>query len=412
MPLKKISNILWGPPKKFSTDFEERKVSWLELFYDLVYVIAISKITHHLAAHFSVSGLLDYIYFFIMIYWGWLNGSLYHDLHGSPGLRTRLMTLWQMLIVAALVITIDSDPENLLFNATIAVMIMQFYITYMWWSVGIYDKDHRRLNKPYTMIYLLSLALMFATLFVAQPYIRILFYATLFLNYIPPFVTQNLYLRKESLELNLSTSMSERLGLFTIIVFGEVVLGVVNGVIELHHLDWMIWLNFGMAIGIVFSIWWVFFTLVSDRQCKKGFTNSSLLEILYIPTLMALGLMSVSFADLFQSFLHNGEHLSIIKMTFGYALSLFLLGINLMLFLLEYPEDLITFKKKIQKVITATLLVLLVFTTLNLAVSLCVFLIVILGIVIAMILVFNRIWFDHKEAYSAKYKTLNSERLS
>jgi len=412
MRLQKISNILWGPPKKFNTDFEERKISWLELFYDLVYVIAISKITHHLGTHFSLSGLLDYTYFFVMIYWGWLNGSLYHDLHGSPGLRTRLMTLWQMLIVAALVITIDSDPKNLLFNATIAVMIMQFYITYLWWSVGIYDKDHRRLNKPYTVIYLLSLALMFATLFVEQPYVRILFYITLFLNYLPPFLTHNLYLRKESIELNLSASMSERLGLFTIIVFGEVVLGVVNGVIALHHLDGMVWLNFGLALGIVFSLWWVFFTLVSDRKCKRGFTNSSLLEILYIPTLMALGLMSVGFGDLFESFSHNDAHLTMIKMTFGYALSLFLFGINLMLFLLVYPDDLSTFKKKIQNVIWATLALLLAVNTLNPDVSLCVFLLIILGIIIGMILLFNRTWFDHKENYASKYKTLNNDRLS
>jgi len=63
MQTNKKSTVWWGPPKKFSTKSEERKISWLELFYDLVYVIAISKISHHLAAHFSFSGLLDYVYF-------------------------------------------------------------------------------------------------------------------------------------------------------------------------------------------------------------------------------------------------------------------------------------------------------------------------------------------------------------
>src|SRR4029078_12623190 len=127
-----------------------------ELFYDLVYVIAISKIAHHLAAHFSFSGLLDYIYFFTMIFWGWLNGSLYHDLHGNEGLRTRLMTLWQMMIIAALAITIDHPTGKPYFNTTIVLMIMQLYITYMWWSVGIYDKSHRQYNKPYAIVYLLA----------------------------------------------------------------------------------------------------------------------------------------------------------------------------------------------------------------------------------------------------------------
>ena len=105
----KLRNAWWGPPKKFSTEFEDRKVSCLELFYDLVYVIAISRITHHLAEHPDVTGLLDYTYFFVMIFWGWLNGSLYHDLHGTSGVRTSLMTLWQMMIVAGLVVTVKAS---------------------------------------------------------------------------------------------------------------------------------------------------------------------------------------------------------------------------------------------------------------------------------------------------------------
>ncbi len=397
MPIKKIANIIWGPPKKFSTQFEERKISWLELFYDLVYVIAISKITHHLAVHFSFSGLLDYIYFFIMIYWGWLNGSLYHDLHGAPGLRTRLMTLWQMLFVAALVITIDSEPKNLLFNATVAVMVMQLYITYLWWSVGIYDKAHRRLNRPYTVLYLISFALMFATLYVEQPYIRILFYTTLVLNYLPPFLVQYLFLRRDAVDLNLSASMSERLGLFTIIVFGEVVLGVVNGVIELHQLDRMVWINFGLAIAIVFSLWWIFFTLVSERVCKKGFTNSSLFEILYIPTLMALGLLSVTFSRLFQSFAHADSHLASLKMTFVLSVCLFLLGITLMMFFLEFPDNMKHFKKAIQQNFLLTIAAFLLLALFLPAVSFTIFLLMVLLVLTASICILTKCWYALKE---------------
>src|SRR6185437_7999248 len=252
---------------------------------DLVYVIAISTITHYVAQQFSINALLDYFYMFVIIFWGWLNGSLYHDLHGTEGLRTKLMTLWQMVIVAALVITLHSETKHLLFNATIILLIMQIYITYLWWSVGLYDKEHRRLNRPYSIIYIISFVLIFATLFVKQPYVRILFYLTLILNCSPPFVTY-LLLKRKTNALSLSSSMTERLGLFTTIVFGEVVLGVINGVIATHDLSALTWLQFVLAISIVFALWWLFFTIVSDRQCKDGLLNSSIFELLFIPTLI------------------------------------------------------------------------------------------------------------------------------
>src|SRR5882672_9068243 len=102
----------WGAPKKFSSKIAERKISWLELFYDLVYVIVISKTTHHFAQHPDFNGLVYYVYVFGIIFWGWLNGSMYYDLHGSPGVRTNLMTLWQMLAVATLAVTQEFTADD------------------------------------------------------------------------------------------------------------------------------------------------------------------------------------------------------------------------------------------------------------------------------------------------------------
>lgn len=233
------SNEWWGAPKKLSTEQKDRKVSWLELFYDLVYVIAIAKITSHFSQHINIDGFLDYLFFFSIIYWGWLNGSLYHDLHESEGLRTKMMTLWQILIIAALVITIDSNPDKVIFNVTIALMDMQLFITYLWWSIGYYDKAHRRLTLPYTVLYICSFLLMLISLNLDHHYLRIVLFTSLVLNILPPFVSAKVLKRKE-VQLNLSSTMSERLGLFTIIMFGEVIAGIVTGIGQLHELSFSI----------------------------------------------------------------------------------------------------------------------------------------------------------------------------
>jgi low temperature requirement protein LtrA len=247
---KKDYNIWWGPPKKFSTRITERKISWLELFYDLVYVIVISKITHYLAAHPSWDGLFDYAFMFAMTFWGWCNGSMHHDLHGTPGIRTRFMTLWQMMAVGALAVTLDSPPERILNRTTLAIMFLQLFITYLWWSVGIYDKEHRKLNRPYTYWFLAAFALLVVTFWVPFPYKRIVFLIALVINYLPYGLTAR-RMKKNKIDFTLSSTMTERLGLFTIIVFGEAILGVINSVSHMHELNIYVWLCFGLGILIV-----------------------------------------------------------------------------------------------------------------------------------------------------------------
>ncbi len=360
MRLNMNSSSWWGPPQKFDLPEEDRRVSWLELFYDLVYVIAIARITQHLSTNINLEGFLDYIFLFILIFWGWLNGSLYHDMHGNEGLRTRLMTLWQMMIIAALAVVIEQSQERSYFNIIIVFMAMQLFITYMWWSVGFYDKSHRRYNKPYTILYLIAFALMGFSLFANENWQKFIFPVILLCNYAPPFISQIL-LRRDSSDLNLSSSMFERLGLFAIIVFGEVVLGVVNGISKIQITGFNTWLNFALAISIVFALWWIFFTLVAQREVKSGFVNATLLELLYIPSLISLGLIAASFTTFFD--VHN--EMPIQKL--GYAVSTFLISISLMMKLLVFPEKFSALKEPVQisLLITAILFFISTFVNIN-----------------------------------------------
>jgi low temperature requirement protein LtrA len=378
----------WGPPKKFDPNFRERRISWLELFYDLVYVIAISRITHHLSLHISPGGFLEYACLFILIFWGWLNGSLYHDIHGNEGLRTMLMTLWQIMIVAALAITIDQSPGGSYTNTTVVFMLMQFFITYLWWSVGFYDRDHRKYNLPFTILFLVALGLMGLSLVVDSDWLKLIMPLILICNYTPPFITHRL-LRRSSLDLSLSSSMSERLGLFTIIVFGEVVLGVVNGVSRIAAPSFSNWLNFALAISIVFALWWIFFTLTSNREAKKGFIRASILELLCLPTLMSLGLIAACYSWLFKP----EDGLKSLQAAFGFALAIFLAGVSLIMGLLEYPEIVRPIMKPVRVSLFVTALVFLVASMINLNLDTTYFLIAVIIILVVEISYLNSLYY-------------------
>lgn len=387
-------NIWWGPPKKFSTKFEDRKISWLELFYDLVYVIVISRTTHHLAVNPGAQGILDYLLLFVMIFWGWFNGSMYHDLHGSQGIRTRFMTLWQMMAVAALAVALNSPAVVFTFRVTIALIFLQVYITYLWWSVGIYDKNHRKLNVPYTLCYLVALILISVTLFVHQPYKRILFGIALIFNYMPPFLTGP-FLGRKHLNLSLSPSMVERLGLFTIILFGEVILGVINGTSEVETLDNHVWICFGMGILVVFALWWIFFSLIADREIKSGFLNGQIMSMFYILTLGSLGIVGATFAGLIDT-LENQvphEHSFLIKSLFGISLSVFLVSIWAISKCLCYPKEYNNSKKILSTLVISAAIAILLITFLfeNLAFSF--YLGFTFSILLVIIITITQMWF-------------------
>ncbi len=387
--MAKQHNIWWGPPKKFSTHFEERKISWLELFYDLVYVIVISKITHRLATNADCAGILDYAYLFIITFWGWYNGSQYHDLHGSPGIRTRFMTLWQMMAVGALAVTLDSPTQEMIHRYTVGLLFLQLFITYLWWSVGIYDKHHRKLNIPYTISFLIAFILLIVTLYLPQPYKRIVFWLALLLNYFPFFYTA-LRLRERNDEFSMSSSMSERLGLFTIIVFGEAILGVINSINDMPHMYFTTWLYFGMGILIVFALWWIFFSLIADRENKKGMLEGIFTGVLFIPALASLGMIGAAFPSLLDL---DSTHPRTLQIIFGVSIAMFLFSITAISRLLIYPKEYERGKKPTQLLIVGIGVVNLLFIPCFNSLGVITYLCCVLFSLLVIVVLITRSWF-------------------
>jgi len=387
MKLSKKISIWWGPPKDFDGQRIVRRVSWLELFYDLVYVMAIARITEQFSHHVNFNGFLEFTCLFALIFWGWLNGSFHHDLHGNQGLRTRLMTLWQMIIIAALSVLLDKENKSYT-DITIVFIIMQLFITYQWWSVGLYDKSHRKYSWPYTRIYLLSVILLVLSLFIPHYSLKIIFPLILICNYLPPFISNKL-LRESSVNLSLSSSMFERLGLFTIIIFGELALGVVNGMRKIELLRTNDWVNFVIAFSIVFALWWIFFTFVSNREVKKGLDKASLLELLFIPALIALSCIAVSLTAFFIGYTYVAEY----RQLFAIAISAFLSSMVLMMFLLKYPPVFYTLKRPMLVSLMVTALAFLLFSFTKFPLSATSYFIIILIMLVLEIAFLNYLYY-------------------
>ncbi len=94
-----------GPPRAHGEVLEDRAVSFLELFYDLVFVVLIAQIAHTLAGDVSWAGFGRFAVVFSLIWVAWVNGSFYHELHGRDDGRSRASPL---ILASGLAVTLSA----------------------------------------------------------------------------------------------------------------------------------------------------------------------------------------------------------------------------------------------------------------------------------------------------------------
>jgi low temperature requirement protein LtrA len=110
----------------------ERHVTFLELFYDLVYVVLIVQLAHSLSQHIDPSSIGRYLALFFVVWWAWLNGTLYHDIHGNNDIRTRVFTFMQMFTVAAMAVFAHNAIGEGSKGFALSYAAFQLILTFLW----------------------------------------------------------------------------------------------------------------------------------------------------------------------------------------------------------------------------------------------------------------------------------------
>ena len=95
---------LWQRPR-LRTDEEqglERKATWLELFYDLVFVVVIAELAHTLSKDINPVGIATFGFLFIPVWWVWIGVTFYDERFETGDISHRLFMFLQMIPVAAM----------------------------------------------------------------------------------------------------------------------------------------------------------------------------------------------------------------------------------------------------------------------------------------------------------------------
>ena len=145
---------LWQLPGRYEDRATDRRVTFLELFFDLVFVVVISQLAHHLATHPSWSGVGWFVFLFYAVWSSWLNGTLYHDLHTTNDVSVRVFTFAQMLAVSVMAVFIGDIPGEGSTGFALAYAANTFVLVILWFRTGLHDPHHRPGSFPYSAGYL------------------------------------------------------------------------------------------------------------------------------------------------------------------------------------------------------------------------------------------------------------------
>jgi low temperature requirement protein LtrA len=258
----------WRPPRAHGDVIEDRTVGFLELFYDLVYVVVVAQAAHHLAGHLSVQGILEFAVIFGLIWIAWLNGTLYLDLHGREDGRTRTYVFAQMAILTLLAIfTAEAGGESGTAFALVYLAYM-LVLTWLWYTVRREDDPRFMTLTARYQAGMIATSVAIAVSAFLPDDLRLVVWAAVTLGWVGGMLLMSFLAgSRDGMELGATPTeaLVERFGLFTIIVLGEVVVGVVEGMGEVE-IDVVTMATGLLALVLGFGLWWIFFDFVGRRM--------------------------------------------------------------------------------------------------------------------------------------------------
>lgn len=243
------------PPRLRTIEEEgERTATWLELFYDLVFVAVVAALGIRLLADSSPMGWLSYAAYFVLVWWLWASHTFYADRFDTDDLVYRMLAATQMVTLALLAASVstESSGSTAVFAATYASARIILLVLYV--RVYRHVDQAKKLVRGYLIGFGAAASLWLVSVVVPEPARFWLWGLAFVIDVATPYV-----MRRDQASVPLDVShLPERFGLFTILVLGETIVAVTVG---LGHVEWQVATTITGVTGILLAsgIWWIHF---------------------------------------------------------------------------------------------------------------------------------------------------------
>ncbi|WP_158620072.1 low temperature requirement protein A [Corallococcus sicarius] len=248
-----------------SEHHQERRATWTELFFDVVYVVAIARVAHELKQDPTLPGAAAFAGLFVLVWWSWIGVTIYEDRFDADDTADRLLLALQMLGVAALAVQIHDGVGVNAPGLALAYCGLRLLLILLYARAWRHIPEARPLAARYMAGFSLALLPWLASVFVPPPLRFCLWAAGIAIDLLTPLTARPL---QGALPLS-SSHMPERFGLFTIIVLGESVAAVVGGVAGQHWAATSV-LTAVLSFVFAFAMGWLYFDNVKHATVNPG----------------------------------------------------------------------------------------------------------------------------------------------
>jgi low temperature requirement protein LtrA len=260
-----VKQVNFGAPDTSGEFQPERRASWLELFYDLCFVVAVGAVATTLHGNPTSSGVVVFAALFIPVWWSWLEYAWYATSFPEGGMVDQFAAFAAMLTVLAMAAQAGpasaGDPRGYLIAFAVFHLIV---VSLFFRAAGMYP-ERRSFALWYAIGLGLAAILWLLSLVVPETIRPWVWAGALLIDLITPWRATSSFAGR-SFD---ASHIPERYGLFTLIVLGEAIIAVARGTAEAHWTPAAVATAVaGFSVAVV--IWLAYFARQQDALLLRG----------------------------------------------------------------------------------------------------------------------------------------------
>jgi low temperature requirement protein LtrA len=255
---------------------EHRRATWLELFFDLIFVVALTDVGEILSeAHegrITARQFLHFVLMFLPLWWIWAGHTIYANRFDTDSRQHRLSTLLIMFLLIVISAQVSAGIQDHYALAVACYCGARLIIAGMYFVSRRKHHDRGGFATTVGTVFAVGAAISLCSVLLEPPSSYLIFYAGIVFD-MAALVLLNRRLHVVPAH---TPHLVERVGLLTIIMLGESVIGISAA---LAGIAW----NRSNAIAavsgfvMVSAIWWIYFDSFHLLEQRKLATGHSIL---------------------------------------------------------------------------------------------------------------------------------------